>query len=157
MEKSSDKLAAFERDLNVADPDQKTAILSSRLIQLNTEYTAAEADRLRKEAALHAMENGSLEAAEVSSQGDALKRLNDRLNEAQEHFAAVKNQFGKNFPDYKKAQLEVEEVQKQLNETRDSISKRVEIEFHQAANRENMLETAVAAEEGIRRPECALI
>jgi polysaccharide biosynthesis transport protein len=144
MEKSSDKLAAFERDLNVADPDQKTAILSSRLIQLNTEYTAAEADRLRKEAALHAMENGSIEAAEVSSQGDALKHLNDRLNEAQEHFASIKNQFGKNFPDYKKAQLEVDEVQKQLNETRDSISKRVEIEFHQAANRENMLETAVA-------------
>lgn len=144
MEKSSDKLAAFEKDLNVADPDQKTAILSSRLVQLNSEYTAAEADRLRKEAAFHATQNGSLEAAEVSTQGEALKQLTERLSEAQERFALVKNQFGKNFPDYKKAALEVEELQTQVNQTRDSISKRVEIEFRQAVNHEDMLETAVA-------------
>ncbi|MGA2715359.1 MAG: AAA family ATPase [Bryobacteraceae bacterium] len=144
METSSDKLAAFERDLNVADPDQKTAILSSRLIQLNNEYATAQADRLRREAAFHSMESGSLEAAEVSTQGEALKKLTERLDEAQERFAAVKNLFGKNFPDYKKAALEVEELQTQLNQTRDSISKRVEIEFRQAVNRENMLETAVA-------------
>ncbi len=49
MEKSSDRLAAFGKDLNVADPEQKTAILSSRLlIQLNNDYASAQADRLRK-------------------------------------------------------------------------------------------------------------
>lgn len=144
MEKSSDKLEAFAKDLSVADPEQRTAILSSRLVQLNTEYTTAEADRLRKEAAFHAMENGSLEAAEVSTQGDALKQLNERLSEAQQRFASVKNQFGKNFPDYKKAAQEVDELQSQVNQTRDSIAKRVEIEYHQAVNRESMLQATVA-------------
>ncbi len=85
----------------MADPDQKTAILSSRLIQLNNEYATAEADRLRKEAAFHSMANGSLEAAEASTQGEALKQLTERLSEAKQKFSAVKSQFGKNFPEYR--------------------------------------------------------
>ncbi len=144
MEKSSDRLAAFARDLNVADPEQKTAILSSRLVQLNNEYAAAQADRLRKEAAFHSTANGSLEAAQVSTQGEALAKLTERLNEAESRFALAKTQFGKNFPEYKKAAAEVQELQDQLDQTRRSIGKRVEIEFQQAVNREGMLATAVA-------------
>jgi len=144
MERSSDKLAAFERDLSVADPEQKTAILSSRLIQLNNEYAAAEADRLRKEAAFHSMQNGSMEAAQASTQGESLKQLTERLSEAKEKFAAVRSQFGKNFPEYRKAAQAVDELQAQLEQARDSVSKRVEIEFHQAVNRETMLASTVA-------------
>jgi uncharacterized protein involved in exopolysaccharide biosynthesis/Mrp family chromosome partitioning ATPase len=144
MEQSSDKLAAFERDLNVADPEQKTAILSSRLIQLNNEYATAEADRLRKEAAFHSMQNGTMEAAEVSTQGEALKQLTERLSQAKEKFAVVSSQFGKNFPEYKKAAQTVDELQAQLEQARQSVSKRVEIEYHQAASREAMLASTVA-------------
>jgi succinoglycan biosynthesis transport protein ExoP len=144
MERSSDRLAAFERDLNVADPEQKTAILSSRLIQLNNEYAGAEADRLRKEAAFDSVKGGSLEAAEVSTQGEALKQLNERLSQAREKFASVKAQFGRNFPEYKRASQEVDELQSQVDDARGSISKRVEIEYRQAANREAKLSTEVA-------------
>jgi uncharacterized protein involved in exopolysaccharide biosynthesis len=45
MERSSGALMAFERELNVINPEEKTSILSSRLLQLNTEYTSAQADR----------------------------------------------------------------------------------------------------------------
>ena len=51
MESSRAALAQFERELNVINPEEKTSILSSRLLQLNTEYTNAQSDRLRKEAA----------------------------------------------------------------------------------------------------------
>ena len=36
-------------------PEEKTDIVSARLLQLNTEYTAAQADRVRKEAMFNAM------------------------------------------------------------------------------------------------------
>jgi capsular polysaccharide biosynthesis protein len=39
MEQSGKALAAFERDLNVVNPEEKTNILSARLLQLNTDYT----------------------------------------------------------------------------------------------------------------------
>lgn len=38
MERSSQALAGFERELNVINPEEKTNILSSRLVQLNLEY-----------------------------------------------------------------------------------------------------------------------
>ena len=46
MEKSSAALAQFERELNVINPEEKTSILSARLLQLNTEYTTAQAVKL---------------------------------------------------------------------------------------------------------------
>ena len=45
MERSSLALAAFERELTVINPEAKTNILESRLVQLNTEHTAVQADR----------------------------------------------------------------------------------------------------------------
>src|SRR5271170_853105 len=82
MEKSSGALNQFERELNVINPEEKTSILSSRLLQLNTEYTNAQADRVRKEAAYASIKSGMLEAAQVSSQGEALKKLTEALNDA---------------------------------------------------------------------------
>jgi uncharacterized protein involved in exopolysaccharide biosynthesis len=48
MERSAQALAAFEKDLNVINPEEKTNIISSRLLQLNTEYTNAQSDRIKK-------------------------------------------------------------------------------------------------------------
>jgi polysaccharide biosynthesis transport protein len=78
MERSSAALAQFERDLSVINPEEKTNIISARLLQLNTEYTNAQADRVKKEAAFASIQSGTLEAAAVSSQGEALKKLTER-------------------------------------------------------------------------------
>lgn len=144
MERSSSRLASFDRDLNVADPEQRTAILSSRLVQLNTEYATAQAERLRKEAAFNSVKDGALEAAQISTQGESLHRTMERLREAQEQFALTKSHFAENHPEYKKAALQVRELQSEVEALRENIGKRVEAEFHQAANREAMVAAAVA-------------
>jgi len=144
MEKSGLALAQFEKELNVINPDEKTNILSARLLQLNTEYTAAQADRVRKEAAFNSMKSGSLEAAQVSTQGEALARLNERLNEAQQHFAEVKSTFGANHPEYRKAASELAEVQKEFDDSRRNVSSRIGVEYREALNREQMLQKEVA-------------
>ena len=89
MERSSAALAQFERDLSVINPEERTSILSSRLLQINTELTNAQADRVRKQATNNSVKGGSLEAAQASSQGEQLRKLADRLDEAREKFAVV--------------------------------------------------------------------
>src|SRR5207302_8492512 len=89
MERSSGALLQFERELNVISPEEKTSILSARLLQLNTEDTNAQADRVRKEAAYKSVAGGSLAAAQVSTQGEALKRLSERLDESQPEFEGI--------------------------------------------------------------------
>jgi succinoglycan biosynthesis transport protein ExoP len=143
MERSSAALAQFERELNVINPEEKTNILSARLLQLNTEYTNAQADRVAKEAAYNSVRSGSLEAALASSQGEALKKLSDRLDEAQEKFAVIKAQYGPNHPEYRRVATQVAQLERQVEETRRSILRRVEAEYRQAVNREEMLRKAV--------------
>ena len=143
MELSSGALAQFERELNVINPEEKTNIISARLLQLNEEYTSAQSDRVRKEAAYTSIRSGSMEAAQVSTQGDALKKLTETLNGAQQKFAEVKTHYGANHPEYKRAQTAVTEVERQLRSTTDSIAQRVEIEYRGALDREQMLRKAV--------------
>lgn len=143
MEKSSAALVQFERELNVINPEEKTNITSARLLQLNTEYTNAQADRVKKEAAYASVKDGTLAAAQVSTQGEALSTLTESLNEAERKFVEAKNHYGVNHPEFKKAQSRVQELETQVAATRASIAQRVEIEYHESANREKMLETAV--------------
>ena len=143
MERSSAALVQFERELNVINPEEKTSIVSARLLELNSVYTKAQADRVAKEAAFNSVRNGTLEAAQASTQGEALKKLTDDLSEANRKFAEVKTHYGINHPEYKKAQARVEELDSQIAKMQDSVGQRVEIEFRESANRENMLESAV--------------
>ncbi len=143
MEKSSEALNRFERDLNVINPEEKTNIISARLLQLNEEYTKAQADRVKKEAAYNSVKDGTLAAAQVSTQGEALKKLTENLNDAQEKFAEVKDHYGVNHPEYKKAQTRVQQFEAEIEATRRSIGQRIEVEYHESVNREAMLEAAV--------------
>ena len=144
MERSSAALAQFEKELNVIDPEQKTSILSGRLIQLNTEFTSAQAERVRKEAAYNSMKSGSMDAAMISTQGEALKQLTEQSNEARQRFNEAQTHYGPSHPEYKKAASQVEELSRQLEETRSNIQQRIQIEYNQAVEREAMLKTAVS-------------
>jgi capsular exopolysaccharide synthesis family protein len=144
MERSSAALAQFERELNVINPEEKTSILSARLLQLNTEYTNAQADRVRKEVAHQSVKSGTIEAAQVSSQGESLRKIAERVDEAQARFADVAIYYGANHPEYRKAAAQLSEVQALLQRTRQNIAQRVEIEYREAINRELMLKKAVS-------------
>ena len=144
MERSSMALNQFERELNVINPEEKTSILSSRLLQLNTEYTNAQSDRVRRQAVRDSVRQGSPEALETSLQGEDLRRLNQRLSEAQEKFAQVRAHFGANHPEFRRAAAQVAELQSAGDQMRQSIAGRIEIEFQQSTSREKMLQSAVA-------------
>jgi succinoglycan biosynthesis transport protein ExoP len=144
MERSSAALAQFEKDLSVIDPEEKTSILSSRLLQLNTEFTNAQSDRVRREAAFNSVKTGSMEAAQASTQGDQLRKLADRVDEAREKFAVIMTQYGANHPEYKKASSQLTELERQFDALKTNIVQRVSLEYQEAVNREAMLKTAVA-------------
>jgi capsular exopolysaccharide synthesis family protein len=144
MERSSAAQAQFEKDLSVINPEEKTSILSARLLQLNTEFTSAQGDRVRKQAAFDSVKGGSLEAAKASTQGEQLRKLADRLDEAREKFAVVKTQYGAGHPEYGKTLSQVTELERQFAALKTDITQRVNLEYQEAANRENMLKNAVA-------------
>ncbi|HUV70440.1 MAG TPA: polysaccharide biosynthesis tyrosine autokinase [Terracidiphilus sp.] len=144
MEKSNLALAQFEKDLDVIDPEDKSNILSTRLLQLNTEYTNAQIDRVNKQAALEAIQSGSVEAAQISSQGSSLNKLSDNLEQARQHFAMVKETYGSNHPEYRKAEAAVTEDERLFNQARSNVAARVAVQYSQALSREQLLQRTVA-------------
>ena len=95
-------------------------------------------DRAGKEAAYNAVKGGSLPAAKASDQGEQLRTLEAKLNEARERFAEVQTQFGSSHPIYKKAASQVNELQPESTSS-SRIVQRVRIDYQQAVNRESLL------------------
>jgi capsular exopolysaccharide synthesis family protein len=144
MEGSGLALAAFERELNLINPEERTNILAARLLQLNTEYTTAQSDRLRKQAAFESVEGGSLEAALATPQGEPLRKLAEHLSSARERFAEISAYYGTNHPEYRRAHALLNEAQSTFAATHKGVRERVEIEFRESQRREEMSRLAVA-------------
>jgi polysaccharide biosynthesis transport protein len=145
MERSGQALAEFEKELNVINPEEKTNILSARLLQLNTEYTNAQADRVKKEAYYNAIQSGSLAAAQISGQGDDLEKLQEKINDAQQQLAQIRTTKGPNHPEYKRSEAELKQLLVEYQSARENDVQRIEADFHQATNRESILKDAVAS------------
>jgi polysaccharide biosynthesis transport protein len=144
MERSGAALFRFERELNVINPEEKTSIISSRLLQLNTEYTTAQTDRLHKEAIWNSVEGGTIESLQITDQSEALKRTSELLSEAQQKFADTKTHFGTNHPEYRKVAAAVQELQQQVDAARENAILRVKTEYEEAISREGKLRETVA-------------
>jgi succinoglycan biosynthesis transport protein ExoP len=143
MESSSSALARFERDLNVINPEDKTNIISARLLQINQEYTSAQANRVSKEAAWRSVEGGSIAAAQVSSQGETMRKLEERWSEARQKLSEIQSHYGENHPEHRRSFAQVTELERQLSLLKSSIQQGVNVEYTQALNREMMLERQV--------------
>ena len=158
MERSGQALAQFEKELNVINPEEKTNIISQRLLQLNTEYTTAQADRVKNEAAYNSIASGSLEAVQASGQGEALQHLQEHINEAEEKFAEIRSSKGPNHPDYKRQQMQLQELQAQFQTLRSNIAQRVEVEYQKVSGpRTNAAKDAYANESGGRSAQPPLV
>lgn len=145
MERSDMALAKSERELKLINPENKTDIASSHLIQLNTEFTTAQGDRVRKEAAFHGVQSGSVAAAEASGQGEDLNRLQDRVNQAKQHLASIGSIYGPAHQEYRKAANDLAEVQRQFEEMRLNVIQRVRQGYQEALERERTLGQQVNA------------
>lgn len=144
MERSNEALAQFEKELNVIDPEGKTSLLTARITQLDQEYMQAKADRVKKEAAFNAVQDGSVAAQMNSPQAEELNRLQDRVNQARQRLADVQSIYGPAHEEYRKAANDLAEVERQFEESRKNVGQRVDSDYRQARDKEDMLAKEVA-------------
>ena len=147
MDRSSRMLVQYEKDLNMVDPEQHTTILTARLEQLNTEYTAAQTDRLRKEAIMRAVTSApsvaSARAAEADNQRSLLTDSLQRVDVARQQFSAARSYYGENHPEYVKARDQLTEALAEVDVARSGTSDKVTADYVQALEREKKLQAMV--------------
>ena len=149
---ANEQLANYAKQLQMSDPDQKVSTLTSRLNQLNQELTTVQAERVNREATLEQLQKSkslaTAQAADTLHTTAPDSALNDtlvRLNAARQQFAAVRSFYGPTHPEYTKAQDQVNELTKQLNDQIDVSAQRASVNFQQSRERERQLTTLVAA------------
>jgi polysaccharide biosynthesis transport protein len=143
MQASAQQLAEYEKELNMVDPEQRVTILSARLSQLNTDLTAAQDERIRREAILAEVDNSntlaSAQAAQAAAQDPLLSEALQRLNMARQQFTSVRSYYAEGHPEYVKAQKQVQEVEAQVNELKSRAKERAAADYQQALGREKRL------------------
>ena len=143
MQASAQQLAEYEKELNMVDPEQRVTILSARLSQLNTDLTAAQDERIRREAILAQVDNSntlaSAQAAQAAAQDPLLSEAIQRLNMARQQFTSVRSYYAEGHPEYVKAQKQVQEVEAQVNELKARAKERAAADYQQALGREKRL------------------
>jgi polysaccharide biosynthesis transport protein len=144
MESTHRALMVYQRNLGSADPEQKTSVLVARLEALNTESSAAEADRIAKEAVYREARDGTLPEVEVSGQSSDLTKDVEKLQVARANLALVAATYGDQHPEYKKAAAQVDEARLALDESRGNVATRIGVDYRQALVREQMLSHAVS-------------
>ncbi len=144
MNKSGEALAAYQRQLGLPDPEAQTSVIAQRVLQLNTEYTEAENERIRKQTAYRGVQAGNPAAVEISSQAEQLTKLQQQLQDAQQRMALLKTTYGPNYPEYKKGANELAEITRQYNQARADIGRRIQTDYGQAASHEALLRDALA-------------
>ena len=143
METSAAALLQFEKELDVISPEEKTNMLSARMLQLNTEWTNAREELIKKDAADKSVRSGSVEALEASAQGEQLKKLEEQMADEAQKFATIKTQFGPAYPEYKKAAAIQSQLSARYEALKAAIIQRVDADLREAQDREAQLRQVV--------------
>lgn len=139
MEQSGVALQTLERELGMVDPDDKSNIVALRLQQINLDYARAGADRATREAAYEAVRSGNADSLSASPQGEPLRKLMERHNEALQKFSEIKAVYGDGYPEYRRASAQLSEIDAELDAARRSVVQRVQAEWKEAQLREGKL------------------
>ena len=144
MESTHSALMVYQRQLGTADPEQKTSVLVAKLQALNTESSAAEADRIAKEAVFREAKDGSLPEVQVSSQSLDLAKDVQYVQAAKANLAIIGATYGDQHPEYLKAAAQLKQARDALEESRQNVLNRIGVDYRQTMVRERMLSSAVA-------------
>src|SRR6267378_1875959 len=139
VEISEAKLVRYQKEHGIVGADEKQNIITSKLDELNKELTAAEADRIQKQAIYQLTLSVDPEAVTIVSQNAFLQSLRARQAELKNELAQATVQLGSAYPKV----VELKNRMQQLDDTIDAELKKTTNRIHNdytgAVGRERML------------------
>ncbi len=150
VETSQEKLVQYQKQHEILGTDEKQNIITAKLDELNKELTAAESDRMQKEAIYRQTQSPDPEAVAAAIISDSPgggaapgSSLIDRLREQQANLkiqiADLSTQFGPAYPKVAQLNNQLKEIERQFqSETRKAVD-RLRGQYLAAQQREDML------------------
>lgn len=141
VERSQKALVDYEREHSIANIGDKENVVEQRLGQLSTDMTAAQADRIQKEALFKQSQN---EGTAITAQSELLQHLQQKQAELKNEYVEAVNQYGPKFPKVLRIEQQLNDADAAVQKEREHILARTQSDYQAAIKKEQLLDDAVA-------------
>lgn len=146
VETSQEKLVRYQREKGIVGIDDKENIVTARLDQLNQDLTAAEADRIQKEANYRLAQSHNPDLIIRLDAASLIEKLRGQEADLQTQLAQLTTQFGPNYPKVNALNNQLKELQNRITLEMERLSHRYKAEYLTALEREKMLRSSLEAQ-----------
>jgi len=154
VETAQEKLVRYQKEHEILGIDEKQNIITSKLDELNKALTAAESERMDKEAFYRLVESGDPDTiasgsgnagADSGTQADSqlLDTLRARQADLKIQAADLNTQFGPAYPKLAELNNQLKEIDAQIQSELKKITSKVRGQYMTALRREDMLHDAL--------------
>ena len=155
VETSQEKLVKYQKEHEILGTDEKQNIITEKLDELNKQLTAAESDRMDKEALYRLVESGDPDAIASSAGGldsgtgsgqsmsQLLETLRGKEADLKIQAADLSTQFGPAYPKLTQINNQLKEIDAQVQAEMKKIASKVHGQYTTALRLEGMLHDAL--------------
>jgi polysaccharide biosynthesis transport protein len=148
VQESEDKRIAYERKNQIWTLDDKSNITTQRLADVNKALTDAQDDRMKKEALYEFAKAGDIADVPALHDDPVLQGLMQKRQSMSEDYVDALSQYGPNFPKVQRLQLQMKDLDQSIQKQNLSILHRIESEYREARQREEMMKQALEEQKG---------
>ena len=138
---AQEKLAALQKRRGLIGVDETDNIITDKLKDLNEQLTAAESDRIVKEARYRIAGSGNPELIASTVPDATLQVLHSQQAQLRVEYAKLSTKFGEGYPKLAELGSQMSQVDSAINAELKNLSERYKNEYLAASNTEKMLQS----------------
>lgn len=146
VELSQEKMVRYQRENGIVAVDDKQNIVTAQLEQLNRELTAAEGDRIQKQANHVLVQAGSAELASKVDPTSLIVKLRGQQVELQNQYAQITTRFDSSYPRVRELSNQLGQINEAIQAEIARLAERSKNEYLAAADREKKLRAVLEAQ-----------
>ena len=139
---SQEKLAELQRTTGLIGADETSNIVTDKLKQLDEQLTAAQSDRMVKEARYRVATSGNPELLVSAAPDPTLQLLRTQEAELRLQYAQMSTKFGSGYPKLAELTAQVAKVDQAIDVELNKLSERYKNDYLASANAEKSLRAA---------------
>jgi succinoglycan biosynthesis transport protein ExoP len=141
MENSTRALAEMQGSMGVADVDENKSTYTEHMSELSRQFTQAESERIQLQALLKNLPDGHADSLPEVRNSPVVQQIGQRLAQQRAELAQALVTYGKNHPNARKLQSEVDELQVQLDMQKKAIVNSLRASYAAAEARQRLMQT----------------
>lgn len=143
VEESQEKLVRYQREHGILGIDDKQNIITSKLDELNKELTAAQADRIQKEALQRLARSGDPDLVSNLEPDSPLTKLRSQAADLHRQLAQASVRFDSQYPLVVELNQQLAAVQEDIKTEMTRLTGKYDHEYRAALERERLLQGAL--------------